>query len=98
MMSTKGCQHITAPEFVNWLGVASPGERITYAVGFLVVAVHAADLNKHPDAPMLAAVQEAAWKAHERGMAHLLQRRLGPADFEYLAVKARCLQTLSFDN
>jgi hypothetical protein len=43
-------------------------------------------------------VQEAAWKAHIRGMAHLVQRRLGPAEFEYLAVKARCLQTPSFDS
>jgi hypothetical protein len=97
-MCTCGVTHITSDEFVNWLGVASPGERIAYAVGFLSVAVHTADLNRHPDAPMLAAVQQAAWKAHERGMAHLVQRRLGPADFEYLAVKARCLQTLSFDN
>jgi hypothetical protein len=98
MMSTAGCDHITAPELVNWLGSASPGERIVYARGFLVVAVHTADLNRHPDAPALWAVQEAAWKAHQRCMVHLVQRRLGPAEFEYLAVKARCLQTLSFDN
>jgi hypothetical protein len=89
MMSTAGCQHITAPEFVSWLGLANPGGRIVYAVGFLSVAVHKADLNKDPDAPKLEAVQKATWKAHERGNVHLVQRRLGPHSFEYRAVKAR---------
>jgi hypothetical protein len=89
MMSNQGCQHILANDFVNWLGLAGPGERIVYAVGFLSVAVHAADLNKHPNAPNLAAVQEAAWKTHMRGMVHLVQRRLGAERYEYLAVRAR---------
>ena len=39
MMCTAGCDHVTADEFVNWLGLASPGERVVYAVGFLRVAV-----------------------------------------------------------
>jgi hypothetical protein len=88
-MCTAGCDHVTADEFVNWLGWADPGERIVYAVGFLGVAVHKADLNKDPDGPRLEAVQKATWKAHERGNVYLVQRRLGPDKFEYRAVKAR---------
>lgn len=86
---TAGCKHISADEFVNWLGVAGAGEQMVYAVGFLSVAAHKADLNKDPDAPKLEAVQKATWKAHERGNVHLVQRRLGPDTFEYRAVKAR---------
>jgi hypothetical protein len=88
-MMTAGCEHISADEFVNWLGLAGAGEQMVYAVGFLSVAVHAADLIKHPNAPKLAAVQEAAWKAYMRGMVHLVQRRLGAERYEYLAVRAR---------
>ena len=87
MMCTAGCQHVTADEFVNWLGLAGPGEQIVYAKGFLSVAVHKADLNRDPDGPKLEAVQRAAWKAHERRAAHLVQRRLGDNEYEYLAVK-----------
>ena len=90
MMCTQGCQHILADDFVNWLGLARPGEQIVYAVGFLSVAVHRADLNEDPDGPKLEAVQKATWKAHERGNVHLIQRRLGPESFDYRAVKARC--------
>ena len=89
MMSTAGCEHLSSDQFVNWLGVASPGERIAYAVGFLIVAVHKADVEKHPDAQKLEGIQWTAWKAHERGAVHLVQRRLGPERYEYLAVKAK---------
>jgi hypothetical protein len=88
MMCTAGCEHVTANEFVKWLGLASPGERIVYAVGFLSIAAHKADIGKDPAGPKLNAVQAAAWKAHERGQVHLVQRRLGAERYEYFAVKA----------
>ena len=89
MMCTVGCEHVTADEFVNWLGLARPGERMVYAKGFLPIAIHTADLNRDPNAPKLEAVQRATWKAYERGMVHLVQRRLRPGEFEYRAVRAR---------
>jgi hypothetical protein len=89
MMCTAGCDHVTADQFMNWLGLASSGERIVYAVGFLSVAAHKADVEKDPGAPKLNAVQAAAWKAYERSRVHLFQRRLGPERYEYLAVKAK---------
>jgi hypothetical protein len=87
MMCTAGCDHISPAEFVNWLGLATPGQGIVYATGFLAAAVHKAEVEKDPNAPEIKAVRKAAWKAHEAGSACLVQRRLGDMRYEYHAIR-----------
>jgi hypothetical protein len=88
MMSTAGTQHIEAREFQEWLAAARPGERTAYAKGALAASIHTAWLKEHPDAQKLSALQEATWKAGAKGHVYLVQRRLKPGAFEYLAERA----------
>jgi hypothetical protein len=89
MMSTAGTQHIEAREFQEWLSAAQPGERCVYAVGALAISIAEAWHQKHPDAQKLSALQESAWGAGARGNCYLVQRKLGPAKYQYLAERAR---------
>jgi len=88
MMCTAGCEHIEAREFQEWLGAAPPGKRIAYARGLLAASIHAAWLAEHPDAQKLSALQEATWRAGAKRHVYLVQRRLKPGAFEYLAERA----------
>ena len=87
-MMTAGCDHIEAREFQEWLGAAQPGERVAYARGLLAASIHAAFLAEHPDAQKLSALQEATWRAGAKGHVYLVQRRLKPGAFEYLAERS----------
>jgi hypothetical protein len=91
MMCTAGCEHLTVTEFQEWMAAAQPGERIAYARGLLAASIHAAFLAEHPDAQTLSALQEATWRAHAKGRVYLVQRRLKPGRYEYLAERRlRC--------
>jgi hypothetical protein len=85
MMCTAGTDHITVTEFQEWLAAAQPGDRITYAKGLLAASIHDAWLAEHPDAQKLSALQEATWRAGAKSHVYLVQRRLNPGAFEYLA-------------
>jgi hypothetical protein len=87
-MSTAGTQHLTVTEFQEWLAAARPGERIAYAKGALAASIHDAWQKKHTDAQRLRALQEATWSAGARGHVYLVQRRLKPGAFEYLAERS----------
>jgi len=89
MMCTAGTKHLTVPEFQEWMEAARPGERIAYAKGLLAASIHAAWLAEHPDAQQLSALQEATWSAGAKGHIYLVQRRLKPGAFEYLAQRAQ---------
>jgi hypothetical protein len=80
-------QWITEIEFCAWLGQATPGDALEYHRGFLVV-----DLTPF-GGPMcsearseLARTSTRAYGLAERGFVHLVQRRLGPDTFSYLAI------------
>jgi len=88
-MCTAGTKHITASEFQGWLAAAQSGERIAYAKGALAASIHAAFLAEHPDAQKLSALQEATWRAGAKRHVYLVQRRLKPGAFEYLAERSR---------
>jgi hypothetical protein len=88
-MCTAGCEHLTATEFQEWMAAAQPGERIAYARGLLAASIHAAFLAEHPHAQKLSALQEATWRACAKRHVYLVQRRLKPGAFEYLAERAR---------
>jgi hypothetical protein len=73
--------------FRAWLAKARAGDRVTYFIGFLAAGTG-------PNGALLPAADrhevfheaQIAWAAAERGLVHLLQRRLGQNCFEYLAV------------
>ena len=88
-MSTAGCEHLTVTQFQEWMAAAQPGERIAYARGLLAASIHTAFLAEHPDAQKLSALQEATWRAGAKGHVYLVQRRLKPGAFEYLAKRGR---------
>jgi hypothetical protein len=88
-MCTAGTEHITANEFQGWLALAQSGERIAYAKGALAASIHAAFQGEHPDAQKLSTLQEATWRAGAKGQVYLVQRRLRPGAFEYLAERSR---------
>jgi hypothetical protein len=76
-------------EFQEWLAAAQPGERIAYAKGALAASIHAAWQTEHPDVQKLSALQEATWRAGAKSQVYLVQRRLKPGAFEYLAERSR---------
>ena len=88
MMCTAGTDHITVTEFQEWLGAAQPGQRIAYAKGALAASIHTAFQAEHPDAQKLRGLQEATWRAGAKGHVYLVQRRLKPGAFEYLAERS----------
>ena len=75
--------------FATWLKTARPGRLIEYHRGHLCV-----DRQQKPDAPdneARAALHRLATRvlrAAEQDLVHLVQRRHGPEDFSYLAIKA----------
>lgn len=70
-----------------WVDVAEPGARLVYHRGFLVV-------DTTPNVPLLGkdaleglrAMADAAYRLSELGRVHLVQERLGPDRFAYLAI------------
>ena len=75
--------------FRRWLGQAKPGDRLEYHRGFLTVDRSSASHHAGGERCGLAKLADAALKAAEADRVHLVQRRNGPADFTYLAIKAR---------
>jgi hypothetical protein len=74
--------------FERWVASAARGVRIEYHRGFLI-------LDRSPGSKLaarhrrqLARLADATLRAAETGQVHLVQRRRGPFDFAYLAIKA----------
>ena len=76
---------LTEFAFCRWLGEAVPGAVLEYHRGFLAL-----DTFGDPRSPARQALRDlarrAAW-ASDHGLVHLLQKRHGPCDYGYLAVK-----------
>lgn len=72
---------------VAWVDVAEPGARLVYHSGFLVVDTtpNVSKLAK-PERESLRATADAAYGLAELGRIHLVQERLGPDRFAYLAI------------
>lgn len=71
------------PEFLTWLGRASPGEAVVYHRGFLAIdrrRVPSRDLNR---------LAQSITNAAACGLVDLLQQRHGPDDLSYVAVCRR---------
>ena len=82
-------QHVALPSarlFLAWLEQAHPGEVLVYHRGLLAHDRARSDLAE-TERRQIARIADAAFAAAEEGRVHLVQRRHGPFDFSYLAIK-----------
>jgi hypothetical protein len=79
-----------ANDFRAWLAGGRAGECFTYFIGFLALGIGADGRRlAEGERKQSLLVARSAWDAADRGLVHLLQRRLGENCFEYVAV-VRC--------
>jgi uncharacterized protein YfaQ (DUF2300 family) len=73
--------------FCAWIAQAEPGETLVYHRGFLAVDATAV-LSKLPADRQraLRQVAAAALRAAEQNLVHLVQARIGPDQFAYIAI------------
>ena len=84
---SQNSQIITEIEFCTWLGQAEPGDSLEYHRGFLLVDLTPFGGPLCSEARSeLARTSARAYDLAERGFVHLVQRRLGPDSFSYLAI------------
>jgi len=85
--SLQGLTGDEAADLRHWMANAEAGERFSYYTGFLAPSINAdgehLSETERKKSQMVARVARAA---AERGLIHLLQRRLGENRFEYFAV------------
>ncbi len=72
-----------------WLGRAKPGERVMYYDGFLMMEKEkflksGGTVENFPDKIRTAIF---AWKAYERGMVRLMQKKRDYFKYEYVAIR-----------
>ena len=78
---------ISEIEFCGWVGQAVPGDRLEYHRGFLVLdAFPVISKLADPDRKRLALLGTRAFWAAEAGLVHLVQERIGPDHFAYIAI------------
>jgi hypothetical protein len=81
---------LTEAELCAWLGTAAPGDAITYFRGALARELcPQLGLLEAADRITLAKLARRAWKLADDGLAHLVQRRRGFEDYEYILVARR---------
>jgi hypothetical protein len=81
---------LTDVALCKWLGAAAPGDCITYHRGFLARDISPlTQMLPEPDRVALMRLAGRAWKLADADLAHLLQRRHGDEDYEYLIVARR---------
>jgi len=77
---------LTEADFCTWVGEALPGDTLEYHRGFLALDIAQGALTAPEQRVLRRLAGRAAWAADCR-LVHLVQRRRGPGDFSYLAVK-----------
>jgi hypothetical protein len=85
--SVRARQPLTEIEFCAWVAQASPSDRLEYHRGYLVLDIfpmlaRVSDLQRAE----LAKLGSRAFWAAEAGLVHLVQERIGPDQFAYIAV------------
>jgi hypothetical protein len=77
----------TQAAFQSWLAVADAGDVLKYHRGFLAAdRTSQVGLLSRRDQQELHRLATSARDAFQRGQVHLLQRRYGPSDYEYVAI------------
>lgn len=85
--TVRSAQRLTEMDLAGWVGAAAPGDRLEYHRGHLAVDT-VPMISKLPEADRAALKQTAsrAWWASEQRLVHLVQERLGPDLFAYVAI------------
>jgi hypothetical protein len=85
--TTRSARRLTEMGFAGWVGAAAPGDRLEYHRGHLAVDTIPL-ISKLPEADRATLKQTAsrAWWAAEQRLVHLVQERLGPDLFAYIAI------------
>ena len=82
---------LTAGRFWSWLARCEPGAVLEYHRGLLILDRSPASDLSEDERRVVAKIANAALGAAEDRLVHLVQRRNGPFDFSYLAIKAASL-------
>ena len=73
--------------FFAWVSLADEGATLSYHRGFLAVDTGSLISRLTPSQQArLRGIADAAWRASEQNLVHLVQERLGPDLFEYRAI------------
>jgi hypothetical protein len=81
---------LTAGRFQSWLARSEPGAALEYHRGLLILDRSPASELREDERRRVAKIADAALQAAEDGFVNLVQRRNGPLDFSYLAVRTSC--------
>ena len=85
--TTRSARRLTEMEFAGWVGAAAPGDRLEYHRGFLAVdTIPVISKLSETERAALKMLASRAWWASEQRLVHLVQERLGPDLFAYLAI------------
>ena len=79
---------ISVAEFRGWLARAESCSWFEYHRGLLILDRSPASALSDDHRRALAKIANAVFQAAEQGQVHLVQRRRGPFDFSYLAIKS----------
>ncbi len=87
LLLTRPATPLTELELAGWIGQAAPGEALEYHRGFLALDTVEMFSRLEPAARQeLVRMARRAYWAAEQGLVHLVQRRLGPDCFSYIAI------------
>lgn len=85
--TTRSASRLSEMEFAGWVGAAAPGDRIEYHRGFLAVdLIVPISGQSRPELVALHKLGIRAYWAAEQRFVHLVQERLGPNHFAYIAI------------
>jgi hypothetical protein len=79
---------LTVGRFWSWLARAEPGAALEYHRGLLILDRSPASELSEDERRTVVKIADAALTAAADSLVHLVQRRNGPFDFSYVAIKA----------
>lgn len=87
LVTVRPSRPLTDIEFCAWVAQAVPGERLEYHCGFLILDTFPMFARiAEREREELARLGSRAFRAAEQGLVHLVQERLGPDRFAYVAI------------
>ena len=86
-ITVRASRPLSEIEFCAWVAQAVPGDRLEYHRGFLVLDIFPVFSGLSDAArTKLSRLGSRAFWAAEQGLVHLVQERVGPDQFTYIAV------------
>lgn len=87
LITIRARRPLTEIEFCAWVAQAVPGDRLEYHRGFLVLDIFPMfDRVPGSETSELARLGSRAFWAAQQGLVHLVQKRVAPNQFAYIAV------------